>query len=176
MIYALIGIGLVIIIVTVLLISNKVNKNFIMEKEKEMLLLENEIDKILSQKYTTLLSEIELIIEKTKVNPNTFKKEKNMDLGTLDSVETDKFLTMMYTNTKKVCDDFVVMKRYKKHNNQMKDLKNINVALVGLRSFYNKCANEYNTYFDKRKYKKILKSKKYKKRKLYEGKVLKGEK
>lgn len=136
---------------------------------------ESDIDERLINKEDLILRCINIINRQIKLDIKIFDEVKNIKVSKLNNYEKDKLLGDAYKEIDKIYTDNPDLKKVKSFDGIIKDIENIEVELISLRTLYNRWSCEFNNLSVKFPYKTICKFRKFKIKSLYEGRELKED-
>jgi hypothetical protein len=175
MIFAIIGICIVILIITFFILfinKNKQIKNYLYKINVG----EEEIIKNLKIKLNIMSEICTIQTDITKIESNLFAKIKSEKEDDIKSFACISALDEAYDEILSIDEDYdVVLKNNDKYLTLFKDLNEVNTKLTCLGTFYNKYAIQYNNDLDNLLGKILKKKNKYNIKKLYVGDTLEEE-
>ena len=166
------------VIGSILLITCLIGILFLTKGDKLSMLVykinmcENDIDKNLNQKEEATLRLISIIERQLNISLKDFDDVKNLKSTKPNNVEKDKVLTNAYIQIMKIYVDNPKLEEVKSFDGMLKDIDNDEMAMISLRTLYNKCASEFNNINKNVINNIICKFKKYDVKPLYDGKEL----
>lgn len=151
-----------------LLLRYEVVKKFLYKIEEANNLLEKNI----KYKYDLIIRSINIIERKLKLASKKFDEIKKINIEKLNNLEIDRILTECSTEILQIQSDYPKLANLKSFNEIIEDIKNTEIHLVSLRTFYNKNVAEYNHLLKSFPINIIAKFKKLKFKYFYEGKEM----
>ena len=136
---------------------------------------ESDINERLIVKEDYVLRCINIINRQLKLDIKIFEDVKNIKSNKLNNYDKDKVLNDAFVEIKKIYVDNPNLKKVKSFDGIIKDIENIEIELISLRTLYNKWSCEFNNISVKFPYSVICKFRKFKIRSLYEGQELKED-
>lgn len=136
---------------------------------------ESDIAQRLKNEEDFVLRCINIINRQLKLDIKIFDEVKNLKVTKPNSYDKDKILSGAFKEIEKIYMDNPSLKKVKSFDGIIKDIENIEIELISLRTLYNKWACEFNNILGKFPYKLICKFRKLKLKSLYEGKELKSD-
>lgn len=133
---------------------------------------ESDIDERLKNKEDLILRCINIINRQLKLEIKVFDDVKNLKSIKPTNYDKDNILSNAFNEIEKIYIDNPNLKKVKSFDGIIRDIENIEIELISLRTLYNKWACEFNNICVKFPYKFICKFRKFKFKSLYEGKEL----
>ncbi len=151
-----------------LLLRYQIVKNFLHKIEESNKLLEKNI----RLKYDLVIRSINIIERKLKLASKKFDEIKKINIEKLNNIEIDRILTDCSTEILQIQSDYPKLSNVKSFNEIIEDIKNAEIHLISLRTFYNKNVAEYNHLLKSFPINIISKCKKLKFKFFFEGKEM----
>lgn len=122
-----------------------------------------------------ILRSINIINRQLKIEIKIFEDIKNLKVTKPNYYDKDRILSEAFKEIEKIYMDNPNLKKVKSFDGLIKDIENIEIELISLRTLYNKWACEFNNILEKFPYKFICKVRKFKLKTLYQGRELKSD-
>ncbi len=163
---------IVILLVVLSIILYKYKGEKLDNLKKKLDNCENEFYSKIEEKHKTLLSLIEVVINKYKVESKAFDDVKSLELDSTNLYKNENLLNKCHKEIIQVIEDNIKVRQTKVFKEQLNKYEEIELHLISIRTFYNKYTLIYNNIIKKFPYNFISKFKGYKIRSLIDGKEL----
>lgn len=172
----------IIIIFCILILLISISSIFLLTKNyklNDLIYKINESDNLINEsikkKYDFLYKIIIIIEKKIKINSKKIKEIKKINIEEINAIELDNRFESIFNEIQEISSDYPKLTNTKSFSELMDNLKENEIHLISLRTFYNKNVVEYNNLLRTFPTNIISKIKKYDLKVLYEGKELDPE-
>lgn len=172
-------VGHILLLISLFIFIASIITIFILVKNQSLLNILYKIDesgdllkKSIKTKYDLVIRSINIIERKLKIVSKKFDEIKKINIEKLSNIEIDRVLTDCNKEIFEIQSDYPKLGIVKSFNGIIEDLKNNEIHLISLRTFYNKNVAEYNNLLKSFPNNIISKFTNRKYKSFYEGKEL----
>ena len=163
---------IVLLLVVLCIIMYKYKGDRLINIKNKLDLSEDEYYSRIKSKQEILLSLINIVEPKYKVESKVFEDAKKLEITQEKLYDNEKLLNKCYKEIIHVIEDHSKVKQTKALKEELKKYDDSELFIISIRTFYNKYTLIYNNIIKKFPYNIIAKLKKYKIKSLIEGKEL----